>query len=254
MTLDGPQSLKRQRESSRVALDEAERSAHRKLSRTHRFNGDPIVTLTVGRRPETAQFFIHKNLLCAASPVFEAAFNGNFRERNGAIELPGDSPLAFELLVQWLYSRRITFASQVMSHNQQKKLIGLYCLADKYAVMSLKKNLIGTLYTSVDQPDVRPPSRNLVKFAYENTAQGSRMRLLLVSWYAWIVDPEWYSEEGVSDWLPTVPDFAAELATSMALRLKGDPKQNPLNDPNNFREPLPRARTNRGTQNDTLST
>ncbi|KAI4190881.1 MAG: hypothetical protein L6R41_000482 [Letrouitia leprolyta] len=130
---------------------------------------------------------------------------------------------------------------QDMDPVQQKQLIDLYILADKYDVTTLNNSLIDILYNSINQPGSRPPSRKLVRHAYENTAPGSPMRQLLASWYAWDVDPEWYSQKGVTNWLPTVPDFAAQLATSMApsmaLRIK-DPEQNPLNDAFAFQEPL----------------
>lgn len=194
------------------------------------------MTLTVGA--QKTQFCVHKSLLCAESPFFEAALNGNFRESNGSIELVEDSAHTFEQFLQWLYMGKLMFSSQSMDRPRWRELINLYILADKYGVVTLKNILMTTLFLSAQEPKISHIGRDLITLAYENTTQGSPLRRLIASLYAWLVDPKYFSRPGISDWLPTVPDFAAELATFMALRLTGDRTRNPLNDASNFHEPI----------------
>lgn len=42
----------------------------------------PLITIDVGKEIEKKEFTILKGVLCFHSPVFEAIFEGNFRERN----------------------------------------------------------------------------------------------------------------------------------------------------------------------------
>ena len=49
----------------------------------------PFVTLLVG--PDKAAYHVHRDMLCTASPVFNAAFEGNFIESsNHSMDLPDD--------------------------------------------------------------------------------------------------------------------------------------------------------------------
>ena len=48
------------------------------LIRFYRFEGVPVVTFYVG--PDKVVFHVHEHLLFDASPVFKAAFSGNFKE------------------------------------------------------------------------------------------------------------------------------------------------------------------------------
>lgn len=67
--------------------------------------GEPVVTLYVGNDREV--FYIHRNLLCNASPVFKAAFAGKFRESSElSMELPDEDVDSLNRLVQWLYTKR----------------------------------------------------------------------------------------------------------------------------------------------------
>ena len=62
------------------------------------------MTLNVGN--PTKAFRIHRNLLCDASPVFRAAFLGNFQESERQVmDLDEDDTLAFEVITQWLYTQ-----------------------------------------------------------------------------------------------------------------------------------------------------
>ncbi len=68
---------------------------------SNKFRGVPFVTLYVGL--ERIPHHIHENLLFEASPVFEAAFSGKFRESSDrSMDLPDDDVDAAERMVRKL--------------------------------------------------------------------------------------------------------------------------------------------------------
>lgn len=72
---------------------------------TDSLQGDLIVTLYVSN--DRAVFRVHQNLLCNASPVFQAALAGTFKESSdNSMDLPEEDVAAVNRLVQWLYTKR----------------------------------------------------------------------------------------------------------------------------------------------------
>jgi hypothetical protein len=68
--------------------------------------GDESVVIYVG--PERKRYLIHKDLLTKQSEFFDRALNGKFKEaEENSIYLVEESPVAFDLLVGWLYQDRI---------------------------------------------------------------------------------------------------------------------------------------------------
>lgn len=64
-------------------------------------------------RPET-QFLVHKELLTSASPFFDAALNGSFKEGlEQIVRLPEEKTEVFEWFLQWLYTGTLTTPSAV---------------------------------------------------------------------------------------------------------------------------------------------
>lgn len=61
-----------------------------------------MVAVLIG--PEKHRFEVHKSLLCEASDFFRAALTGNFRERNGEIELPEQKSEVFKFFIHSLYA------------------------------------------------------------------------------------------------------------------------------------------------------
>lgn len=96
-----------------------------------RFGNTPIVVLNVG--PHKTHFDVHKRQLCEFSPFFEAAFNGDFREQAGSMDLVEDDVYAFEHFVRWLYERNVGIhleGETDLLRDRLRELYDFYLLAD----------------------------------------------------------------------------------------------------------------------------
>lgn len=80
-----------------------------------------LVTFIVG--PKTAQetFLVHKEVACNNSPVFAAALNSNFIEGETLkYALDDVEPAIFKLLMQWMYSQKLTGIMQLKGYTWPK--------------------------------------------------------------------------------------------------------------------------------------
>jgi hypothetical protein len=66
-------------------------------------HGNEVVRILVGQEQE--EFTIHKNLICAASELVQAAVDGNFIVQK--VTLPKEDSQLFQLVYDWLYSGRV---------------------------------------------------------------------------------------------------------------------------------------------------
>lgn len=187
-----------------------------------------MVTLYVG--PDRNAFHVHLGLLCAVSPVFKAAFSGEFKESTErSMDLPEDDHEAVNRLVQWLYSKEYQLPEIEKSSSTRKcyaALARLNTLGEKYQITGLKNNIIRKLFqTQLD--NLKVPGPRMVAYVYENTSQGSSFRKLLVDWYSWRVKRYWFSRDCTKSVLAKNPEFAADLAIARVQRVE-DPTGNPL--------------------------
>ncbi|XP_072023217.1 uncharacterized protein [Amphiura filiformis] len=133
--------------SSNVDCSQAIFSHISKL-RTDSANTD--VTLKIGSK----SFQVHKLILSAASPVFNRMFHGNWKENEAkAVELQEDHPeceAVFDTFLDFIYGKN----NGVVSIND-KNVLPLITLADKYGVDGLTKNctlfLVTMIEDSIDQ-------------------------------------------------------------------------------------------------------
>jgi hypothetical protein len=80
-----------------------------------------LVTFVVGPEGNTAEFFVHKEVVCHHSKVFQAAFNSVFIEgATQSYRLEDVSPAAFKFMMQWLYSQRFN----LLHHDPNHKCCG----------------------------------------------------------------------------------------------------------------------------------
>lgn len=63
-----------------------------------------MATVHVGADNDQKTFLVHRSLLSQASQYFDRALNGHFLESGGTLKLDHHTPLAFEVLYQYLYS------------------------------------------------------------------------------------------------------------------------------------------------------
>ena len=184
---------------------------------------DPIVTLRV----DSSELHVHRNLLCKASPVFEAAFTreGSFVEtRTQTLDLDSSevSVKSLELLVQWLYSDDYELpetAGTIDAHEQYKELADLYVFAEKYVMLDLKNCIIKEFWKLQKKkaPRIAP-----IRRIYENTPHSSPCRRLLAAGYAWTVSMTWYDKPSASERLRCHPDFGADVAIELGKRFSGN--------------------------------
>ncbi|KAL9012593.1 MAG: hypothetical protein Q9173_002653 [Seirophora scorigena] len=176
------------------------------------------------------RFDVHKRQLCEASPFFEAAFTGNFREQAGSMELLGENDTVFENFIQWLYRRKMDVSwpdDKKSSTKIYQDLLNLYILADKYNIGSLMDQIMAALFHAVRHNTQNPtrclrhPPLDVVARVYFHSARGSKLRRFVTACSSWFQDLEHYAKEGYSEALSETPEFAADLAVALASRLGG---------------------------------
>ena len=73
-----------------------------------------IIKLIAGEGESKATFSIHRSVLCASSPFFEAACKPQWMKPDDRlIKLPEDDPEAIQLLVYWMYHDEICFRIEI---------------------------------------------------------------------------------------------------------------------------------------------
>ncbi|KAI4119037.1 MAG: hypothetical protein LQ345_001008 [Seirophora villosa] len=190
------------------------------------FENDPLVTLEVG--PGKSLFHVHKGLLCQVSPVFDAAFNGAFKENCGSMRLSDDNPAVFEYLVQWLYRRKV-LASAVAKKQimvRYSNHVELYLLADKYGIVLLKNHVMRSLFDHMKKHQGAGvnwgvPDINIISHAYALTTENSRLRRFLVASWTCGLSLSMYGSSVLPETLLVSPEFAADLAIALAGRARG---------------------------------
>ena len=190
-----------------------------------------MVTLLVGEK-ETP-FNVHMDLLCKASPFFKSAFMGvgDFQETSTkSMKLPEDDPATMDRLIQWIYFGCYSVDSEIETnsadqleevlHASLMQLSTLYVVADKYGIIELQNHALGRLFDLGIQGKVElTRNKDLIRYIYENTIAGSKLRKLLVNWYIWRV-PNYFkswTDKDVADHA----GFAADVLERFAARVRG---------------------------------
>lgn len=112
-----------------------------------------MVNLYVGKGTKRTHFHIHRAILCRKIPYFEKMFGGGFKEgiwKTG--EFPEDSPDAFDVLLEWVYTdvlRPFQWLKSESGNDANYTVHKLYNLLDKFCVPSL--------------PDILYPSTSIIR-------------------------------------------------------------------------------------------
>lgn len=191
---------------------------------------------------ENVVFQVHLRILCEASPVFNAAFRGEFLEASSlSIDLPEDDPEAFERLVQWLYTKSYDILPSAEEYCDDDKMIfmrlaKLYVAADKYGIVRLKNDVVDRWYkTQADRIQRRNISK-AVDYIYENTTSGSKLREIVVAYFVWRINCSWYKRPSTRIRLGKRPEFATDVAIAMSQRVMDNQKNPFLLDSSHFHE------------------
>ncbi len=180
-----------------------------------------MVKLVVGE--EGNIFHVHEDLICNASPVFNAAFNSSFRETDErSMKMPDEKADDVEHFIYWLYYRPLQ--TPCKRHSHIKKTLRLYVLAEKYDVAALRMETCQRLYSVPPNADPMAPPIDAVVHVFENTTEKSPMRELLADWYAWHVEPSWFLTEASREMFRQYPELAEQVivAFSKAAKQKGE--------------------------------
>jgi hypothetical protein len=91
--------------------------------------GTEVVTITAGTATATT-FKVHKKILCQKIPYFDKMFNGGWRETGTqSANRPDDNPMAFKLLLGWVYVGKIEVPTE--TQGLVDLYIELYAMAEK---------------------------------------------------------------------------------------------------------------------------
>ncbi|KAM0799091.1 hypothetical protein BDR22DRAFT_337189 [Usnea florida] len=187
-----------------------------------KLQGIPVITLHVG--PDKTLFQVHQDLLFDASPVFKAAFFGNFQEASErSMPLPDDDEDSVGRMISWLYTKQIELTVPVSDETSEEcymQLAELNTLADKYDICLLKNKIVDEIFGLRNGPNSkRVPQLPMVKYVYDNTTTGSSFRKLMVAWYAFGINLKWYDNEGTKTLLAETPqEFTIDLVMELGAR------------------------------------
>ena len=101
------------------------------------------------------------------------------------------------------------------------QLARLNTVADKYDIRLLRDGIVDELYKLHKKPNIKPPQISVITYVYANTRERSSFRKLMVAWYAWLIDCEWYDHDSTCTALASVHrDFSIDLAMALGTRVK----------------------------------
>ena len=201
-------------------------------------------------RVDGSEVHVHRDLLCKASPVFEAAFmtSSSFVEGTTQKMDLENSEVSIHTLgrfAQWLYTGdyQLSEANGLAGVREQYLgLADLFVFAEKYVIVDLKNNIIEKLWDFLNVQR-KSPGFDVIRRIYDNTPSSSPCRRLLAVEFAWKVSLNWYEGRYAPKFLHYNVDFAVDVAIGLAKRLSGK-HQNPLKgDVSDFYETSSTAET-----------
>ncbi|KAL3417579.1 BTB/POZ domain-containing protein [Phlyctema vagabunda] len=152
-----------------------------------------IINLRVGPDEHSRVFKVHKEILCASSPVLASACKPEWKSDDNEIHLPEDDPDAIWVTLHWIYSRilylpRKIFKEVTVSSGLESGpglLVKIYVLAEKYQICDLVNTVItclaklNTAYENI--------SAAVIGYAYKNThgSSSENLRKLLLDLVLW---------------------------------------------------------------------
>jgi len=175
-------------------------------------NSHELVTLLVGKGTNVKKFVLHKDFACYYSPVFKAAFNGNFIEgQTQEYHLEDVSEETAQFLVQWIYHQTLTIAQLdnggAYIRKEWRDLVHLWVLADKLLIPRLQNVVLRYLYQVMIRIKTTPFS--IIPYVYEHTTSNSPLRRFVVDYCASKLKPEKLQK------FPQ--DFPSEMVTDLAI-------------------------------------
>ena len=134
------------------------------------------------------------------------------------MSLPEDNAATFEILLKWLYGKRLGDPATKRGWEMNYVYLArLDVLADKYDITGVRNEIIDAFF-ECQAKKVSPPSWETVALVYGNSTSSSMLRKLLAGLFAWHIDMKSYQDTSFSTWLHEQPEFAADLAIAVGKR------------------------------------
>lgn len=167
------------------------------------------------------------------------------------MSLPDHDKDSVGRMIQWLYTRKFELTFPVSSETSREcymQLAKLNTLADKYDIYLLKNQIVDELFDLTKPPrNFKPPHISVVADVFNNTTEGSSFRKLLVAWYAYNIDLEWYDFDTTKATLAKASqEFAIDLVVALGVRQKYPERPSPLTLPSSVYHEAPLKKTDEG--------
>jgi hypothetical protein len=154
---------------------------------------EDTITLVVGPGDKERRLVVHKDVLCGASPFFEAACKPEWMNPNDKVlKLPDDDPETIQAMVYWMYYNTICVLEAISYRNfdfetTAEEAMGtiwglfakLYVCGDKYQMPRLQNDAADAMTEYSDNCKFNCPA--IIPWVYEHTSSDSRLRRLLVT-------------------------------------------------------------------------
>ncbi|KAK7899737.1 hypothetical protein LTR67_003482 [Exophiala xenobiotica] len=100
------------------------------------FAPNEIIIVNVG--PLKVAYALHRGILVSKCPFFKKCLRSGMKEeQEKTVNLPEELPVAFDTLVQWMYTGKM-----VMEPRMQISYIDAYLLADKFCMHDLQNSIM----------------------------------------------------------------------------------------------------------------
>ncbi|KAK0100233.1 hypothetical protein ONS95_008197 [Cadophora gregata] len=158
-------------------------------------DGKSLVTFIVGPDPNPTEFLIHKEIICHYSEVLATAFNSAFKEgQTQTYRVEDTTERAFRLLMQWLYSQKLTLiqlqpdycfdeaegAETELEDSEDMSLVEVWVIADKFGIPSLQNAALQAIQTIFEMSYSLIPSHTF-HYVFDNTSEVSPLRDYMVA-------------------------------------------------------------------------
>lgn len=136
-----------------------------------------MVNILVGE--QETPFIMHKKILCSKSEYFAKAFEGEFRERDGVMRLPEDTPEAVSCFFDWIYTGKVDHSivqdQESCESFSRNTLYPAYFFAQKIVLDSFQNAIMDTIQLVHYQAQYLIPAED-IKVIYENTLDTDEIR------------------------------------------------------------------------------
>jgi len=146
-----------------------------------------MVTFKIIKNCRETAIPVHKAVACSCSPVFNAAFSGEFIEGQVGIYTIEDTELTvFKVLTEYMYNRDIPAPSstndKVVDHQLMSEetmaLLKLWVLADRYFITHLQNLVMAALMAIFRKYEMM--YKEWLDYVYAATSEGSALRRLFI--------------------------------------------------------------------------